>query len=195
MVFDLETTGLQPSQGDRPVALGAVRVVNGRVLTMETFERLLDPGRPIPPESTRFHGITDAMVEGKPPFEMVLPQFRDFAAGSVLVAHNAAFEMAFLSMGAQASGVSFDQPVLDTLLLSAYLDGPEEQHTLDALASRYGLTLAGRRHAALADALVTAAILVRQIERLASERGLTCLEQLMAATGMLVRLRANRAHF
>jgi DNA polymerase-3 subunit epsilon len=195
LVFDFETTGLRPSAGDRPVSLGAVRVVNGRVLTMETFERLIDPGRPIPTESTRFHGITDAMVEGKPPLDVVLPQFHRFAAESVLVAHNAAFELAFLEAGAAACGLSFDQPVLDTLLLSAYLDGPDEDHALDAIAARYGLGVAGRRHTALADALLTAAILVRQIERLADERGLVRLGQLVAATNMLAQLRANRARF
>jgi DNA polymerase-3 subunit epsilon len=176
------------------VALGAVRVVNGRVLTMESFERLIHPGRPIPPESIRFHGITDQMVVGKPPYEVVLGQFHRFAADAVLVAHNAAFELAFLEIGARETGLDFDQPVLDTLLLSAYLDGEEEDHSLDAVMARLGIEMSGRRHTALADALVTAAVLVRQIERLGG-RGLRTLGEVVHATNMLAQIRANRAHF
>ena len=194
LVFDFETTGLRPSAGDRPVSLGAVRVVNGRVLTMETFERLIHPGRAIPAESIRFHGITDAMVQGKPPYEVVLAQFHRLAADSVLVAHNAAFELAFLEIGTHETGLVFEQPVLDTLLLSAYLDGEEEDHSLDAIMVRLGLEMPGRRHTALTDALVTAAILVRQIERLA-ERDLTTLGEVVSATNMVAQIRANRAHF
>ena len=109
VVFDVETTGLDLSGGDVPVAIGAVRVVNGRVLPMESFERLINPGRPIPPSSTRFHGITDAMVAGRPPLSLVLTQFGRFVGeAAVLVAHNAAFDMTALRQGAAASGLRFD---------------------------------------------------------------------------------------
>jgi DNA polymerase-3 subunit epsilon len=124
----------------------------------------------------------------------VLAQFHRLAADSVLVAHNAAFELAFLEIGTHETGLVFEQPVLDTLLLSAYLDGEEEDHSLDAIMVRLGLEMPGRRHTALTDALVTAAILVRQIERLA-ERDLTTLGEVVSATNMVAQIRANRAHF
>jgi DNA polymerase III subunit epsilon len=194
VVFDVETTGLDLSGGDMPVALGAVRVVNGRVLPMESFERLINPGRPIPPGSIRFHGITDAMVAGRPPLSLVLPQFSRFVGeGAVLVAHNAAFDMTALHRGAAASGLRFDHPVLDTLLISASLDPEEKDHSLDAIAARLGLAVTGR-HDALGDALLTAAVLVRQFETLEAH-GIERLGQLLAATDMRGRLRANQMQF
>jgi len=193
VVFDLETTGLRPSDGDEVVAIAGVRVVNGRVLTMESFDRLVNPGRSVPPDSTRFHGVTDTMVTDKPPFDIVLPQFLAFAADAVLVAHNAAFDMAFVSRTAAASGIRLDQPILDTLLLSAHLDPAERDHSLDGIAARLGLTFT-RRHSALGDALVTAAILVRLIER-CEERGFSTLRELIEATNMAAEIRGRQRQF
>ena len=193
VVFDLETTGLRPSDGDEVVAIGAVRVVNGRVLNMESFDRLVNPGRTVPPDSTRFHRITDAMVRDKPPFDIVLPQFLVFAADAVLVAHNAAFDMAFVSRTAAAFGIRLELPVIDTLLLSAHLDPEETDHSLDGIAARFGLTFT-RRHSALGDALVTAAILVRLIERF-EERGFCNLRELIEATNMAAEIRGRRRQF
>jgi DNA polymerase-3 subunit epsilon len=190
VVLDVETTGLRPAEGDEVVALAGVRVVNGRVLTMETFDRLVNPQRRIPPESVEFHGITEAMVAGEPPLAVVLPQFHRFAGDSVLVAHNAAFDLAFLSKAAAACGLKFSQPVLDTLLLSAYLDPDEPDHSLDGIAARLGLTFT-RRHSALGDALVTAAILVRLLQRL-DERGLSRFGAVIDATGMTAQVRARQ---
>lgn len=193
VVFDLETTGLRPSEGDEVVAIAAVRVVNGRVLTMETFDRLVNPGRRIPAESTSFHGITDDQVKDKPPFTAVLPQFRSFAADAVLVAHNAAFDLKFLHQTGEQCGIRFDQPVLDTLLLSAYLDPDEPDHSLDAIAARFGLTFT-QRHSALGDSLVTAAILVHLLDRL-EQRRLPNLGTLIKATGMTAEIRARQRQF
>lgn len=193
VVFDLETTGLRPSEGDEVVAIAAVRVVNGRVLTMETFDRLVNPGRRIPAESTSIHGITDDQVKDKPPFTAALPQFRSFAADAVLVAHNAAFDLKFLRRTGEACGIRFDQPVLDTLLLSAYLDPDEPDHSLDAIAARLGLTIT-LRHSALGDSLVTAAILVNLLDRL-EQRRFPNLGELIKATGMTAEIRARQRQF
>lgn len=192
VAFDLETTGLRPSEGDQVVSIAGVRVVNGRILTMETFERVVNPGRPIPEASIRFHGITDEMVRDKPPFAMVVPEFRRFAADAVLVAHNAAFDTAFLYRAAEGTA-SFDQPVVDTLLLSVHLDPKEPDHSLDAIASRLGLDVVDR-HSALRDSLLTAAILLRFLDR-CEERGIARLGQLVAATDMVGRLRAHQQQF
>ena len=189
VAFDLETTGLNPAAGDEVVSIAGVRIVNGRILTTETFERLVNPGRPIPESSIRFHGITDEMVRDKPPFAMVLPAFHRFAADAVLVAHNAAFDVTFLTRAA-GGALSFDHPVVDTLLLSAHLDPTEQDHSLDAIAARLGLDVVDR-HSAVRDALLTAAILLRLLDR-CEELGITRLGQLIAATDMAGRLRAHQ---
>lgn len=189
VAFDLETTGLRPAEGDEVVSIAGVRIVNGRILTTETFERVVNPGRPIPATSIRFHGITDEMVRGKPPFAMVLPAFHRFAADAVLVAHNAAFDVTFLYRAA-AGTASFDQPVVDTLLLSAYLYPNEPDHSLDAIAVRFGLDVVDR-HSAIRDSLLTAAILLRLLDH-CEERGITRLGQLIAATDMAGQLRASQ---
>ncbi len=164
VVFDTETTGLFPSAGDEIVQIGAVRVVNGRLIRGESFERLVDPGRRIPAAATRIHGITDAMVEGQPGPETVLPAFHAFAADAVLVAHNAPFDLKFLQLKERQAGVRFDMPVLDTVLLSAHLFGQGAEHTLDALSKRFGIAFEdGTRHTALADALATAEVLTHLI--------------------------------
>ncbi len=189
VVFDTETTGLHPEEGDEVVALAGVRVVNGRVLTGETFDRLINPRRPIPEASTRFHGITDAMVADKPPIEVVLPQFKAFVDDAVLVAHNAAFDLKFLELKEAASGVQFANPVLDTMVLSALVEGHLDNHSLEAVAERFGVPILDR-HAALGDALATAAILVRQIELLEA-RGLRSFGQTIREADEVAAKRFN----
>jgi DNA polymerase-3 subunit epsilon len=162
VVLDCETTGLEPGAGDEIVALAGVRVVNLRVLSGETFERTVNPRIPIPPGSTAFHGITDEMVRDKPPIEVVLRQFHAFCAGAVLVAHNAAFDMKFIALKQPSAGVSFGQPVLDTLLLTGAIGGDWLDRSLEGIARRLGITVRAR-HTALGDALTTAEVLVRLI--------------------------------
>jgi DNA polymerase-3 subunit epsilon len=186
VVFDTETTGLRPMQGDQVVSLAAVRVVNGRILTGETFNRIVNPGRPIPVESQKFHGITDEMVVTKPPLTVVLPQFKAYAADAVLVAHNAAFDLKFIRMREAECGVIFDNRVLDTMLLSAFVDGTPENQSLDAIADRYGITVTDR-HTALGDSLVTAALLLRLIDGLEA-KGITTLDQAVTTLNMTMEL-------
>jgi DNA polymerase-3 subunit epsilon len=167
-VFDTETTGLQPSQGDEIVSVGAVRIVNGRLLEHEVFEQLVDPQRDMAPEASRITGIENSMLENQPTIDRVLPAFRSFCEDTVLVAHNAAFDMRFLRLKEEATGVRFTQPILDTLLLSAVIHPQQESHGLEAIAERMGINPIGR-HTALGDAIMTGEIFLRMIPLLAQQ--------------------------
>jgi DNA polymerase-3 subunit epsilon len=178
-VFDTETTGLNPSEGDEILQIGAVRIVNGRLLRHECFEQLVDPRRPLDPASAAIHGIRPEALAGQPTILEVLPVFHAFARDTVLVAHNAAFDMRFLQLKEAASGLRFDQPVLDTLLLSAWLQPNQESHRLEAIAERMGVVVTGR-HTALGDAQVTAEVFLRQVALLQA-KGIHTLGQARAA--------------
>lgn len=167
-VFDTETTGLEPSQGDEIIQIGAARIVNGKLLRQECFEQLVDPQRGIPAASIPIHGIQPAMVVGQPSIGEVLPAFHAFAQDTVLVAHNAAFDMRFLQLKEKSTGVVFDQPVLDTLLLSALIHPNQESHRLEAIAERFDVPVIGR-HTAMGDAMVTAEVFIKLIPLLAQQ--------------------------
>lgn len=119
------------------------------------------------------------MLEGQPTIAEVLPAFHRFAQDTVLVAHNAAFDMRFLQLKEEKLGIRFDQPVLDTLLLAAFIL-PNQEHSLEALARYFGVRVFGR-HTALGDALVTAEIFLKMIPLLA-EKGVVTLRQAREAS-------------
>ena len=174
-VFDTETTGLNPSEGDEIIQIGAARIVNSKLLRQESFEQLVNPGRLIPAATIPIHGITQDMVAGKPPITEVLPAFYTFAQDTVLVAHNAAFDMKFLQLQERHTGLVFNHPVLDTLLLSAVVHPNQESHRLEAIAERFNITVLGR-HTALGDAMVTAEVWLRLLPLLQA-MGITTLRQ------------------
>jgi DNA polymerase III subunit epsilon len=174
-VFDTETTGLNPSQGDEIIQIGAARVVNNKLLKQECFEQLVDPQRSIPAATIPIHGISPDMVQGQPTIDKVLPAFHAFAQDTVLVAHNAAFDMRFLQLKEQLTGLAFDHPVLDTLLLSAVVHPNQDSHRLEALSERFNVPIVGR-HTAMGDAMVTAEVFVKLIPLLA-EKGIHTLGQ------------------
>jgi DNA polymerase III subunit epsilon len=120
-VFDTETTGLNPSQGDEIIQIGATRIVNGKMLRQESFEQLVDPRRPLSPESIPIHGIQPEMLVNSRPSTRCCPRFTPSRPTPCLSRHNAAFDMRFLQMKEKLTGLVFDQPVLDTLLLSAVM--------------------------------------------------------------------------
>ena len=167
-VFDTETTGLEPTKGDEIIQIGATRIVAGKLRRQECFEQLVDPQRPLSAAGLAIHGIEPQMLQGKPTIAEVLPAFHAFVHDSVLVAHNAAFDMRFLQLKEAATGLRFDQPVLDTLLLSAVLHPQQETHRLEAIAERLGVPVLGR-HTALGDAMVTAEIFLKMLPLLQAQ--------------------------
>ena len=188
-VFDTETTGLNPSGGDEIVSIGAVRILNNRLLRYETYDQLVDPQRPITATSENIHGITHDMLIGQPTIAEVLPQFHDFCDDTVLIGHNAAFDMRFLQLKEAQTGIRFTQPVLDTLLLSEVLHPHQQSHSIEAIAERLGVTVAAR-HTALGDALVTGEVFLRMIPLLAVH-GIHTLRAAREAAGKTLHAKAE----
>lgn len=179
-VFDTETTGLNPDEGDEIVSIGAVRIVNNRIVYQDFFEELVNPKRDIPIESYRIHGINYEMVMEKETIERVLPRFKQFSSASVLLGHNIAFDMKMLKLKEKTTGIQFTNPTLDTLLLSAVLHPVHEQHDIESIAKRLGVSIIGR-HTALGDAITTAEIFKKLIPILNSNGILTLNDALKAS--------------
>lgn len=136
-VFDTETTGLS-SMFDRMTEFGAVLIENGTVT--KRFDSLINPTVPIPKLIQEKTHITDEMVKGKPTIEELMPQIEELISGTILVSHNASFDMGFLNESRKRMGLPpFDNPVIDTLPLSHYLFPDRKYHNLEALYKNLGL--------------------------------------------------------
>jgi DNA polymerase-3 subunit epsilon len=161
IVFDTETTGLNPSGGDRIVEIGCVEMFN-RVETGKHFHAYFNPGRPMPTEAEMVHGLTTVFLSDKPRFEEVVDELLEFIADSPLVAHNAGFDFGFLNFELERVGrpiVSMGRMV-DTLTL-ARARHPGAKHSLDALCMRFGIDRSQRvKHGALLDAQLLAQVYV-----------------------------------
>ncbi|MFG1480138.1 exonuclease domain-containing protein [Xanthobacter sp. V4C-4] len=179
-VFDTETTGLDPAGGDEIIQIGATRIVNGKLLRAECLDQLVDPRRSIPEAGIAIHGIRPAMVRGQPTIAEALPAFHAFVSDTVLVGHNVAFDLRFLKLKEASTGVRFEQPVLDTLLLASIVHPNAEAQSLEAIAARLGVTVSGR-HTALGDALVCAEVFLKLLPLL-RQQGIRTLGEARAAS-------------
>lgn len=161
IVFDTETTGLDPSQGDRIVEIGCIELFN-RVETGATFHAYFNPGMAMPSIAEQVHGLTDAFLADKPWFEDQVEDLLDFLGDAPLIAHNAMFDFGFLNAELGQCGrlhVPMSR-MIDTLALSKARH-PGAKHSLDALCTRYGVDRSHRvRHGALLDAALLAQVYV-----------------------------------
>jgi len=162
IMLDTETTGLSPLNGDRMVEIGAIEVMNRRVLSGEkhVFHRYINPERDIPAEVVRIHGIDNARVRTEPTFKAIAQEFLDFIAGATLVIHNAPFDLGFIMNELRLHGLpGIDQmPVIDTLDF-ARKKHPHQRNNLDALCDRYNIERGHRElHGALLDSELLAEV-------------------------------------
>ena len=161
IVFDTETTGLSPQNGDRMVEIGCVELYN-RVETGRTFHSYFNPGRPMPSEAEAVHGLNDRFLSDKPPFPDVCEALIDFIGDSPLVAHNAGFDFGFINHEFGQCGRPTVCPtrMVDTLAI-ARQRFPGAKHSLDALCTRFGVDRSLRiKHGALIDAQLLAQVYV-----------------------------------
>lgn len=161
IVFDTETTGLNPSAGDRMVEIGCVEVYN-RVETGRHFHCYFNPQREMPFEAEAVHGLSAIFLSDKPYFSDKADELLDFLEDSPLVAHNAGFDFGFLNFELENCGrpaVSIHR-MIDTLAL-ARSRHPGAKHSLDALCMRFGIDRSHRvKHGALLDAQLLAQVYV-----------------------------------
>ena len=161
IVFDTETTGLSPQNGDRLVEIGCVELFN-RVETGRTFHAYFNPGRAMPSEAEMVHGLSDRFLSDKPAFGDLCEDLLEFIADSPLVAHNATFDFGFINheLGHCGRPTVCMSRMIDTLAL-ARQKFPGAKHSLDALCTRFGVDRSVRiKHGALIDAQLLAQVYV-----------------------------------
>lgn len=161
IVFDTETTGLDPRDGHRLVEFAGIELVE-RVPTGRQLHFYANPGRSMPAEAQAVHGLTDEFLADKPAFGSMAGRLGEFLRDAVLVAHNAPFDMRFLNFELEQCGLPpiSGELVIDTLEL-ARKRFPGAKHSLDALCQRFGIDRSGRVvHGALIDAGLLADVYV-----------------------------------
>ncbi|NIJ15969.1 DNA polymerase III subunit epsilon [Sphingobium vermicomposti] len=161
IIFDTETTGLDPASGDRLVEIGCIELFN-RVPTGRTFHAYYNPQRSMPPAAEAVHGLSDGFLKDKPLFSAGAEQLLTFLEDSQLVAHNARFDFGFLNHELKRCGLPEVglHRMIDTVAIARQLH-PGAKHSLDALCSRYGIDRSHRiKHGALLDAELLAQLYI-----------------------------------
>lgn len=179
VVFDIETTGFSSSR-NRIIEIGAVMVVNGNIT--DKFSTFVNPDVPIPFEIEQLTGINDNMVLPYPKIDEILPQFLEFCGDSVLVAHNASFDVGFIAYNAAKLNIAFDPTVIDTVALARLLLPKLNRYKLDTVAKALNISLENH-HRAVDDAGCTAEIFVAFV-RMLRERGVETLDELNGLSTM-----------
>ena len=162
IVFDIETTGFS-SIRDRIIEIGAVKVVNGKIV--DRFSTFVNPQRPIPFEITNLTSITDEMVMESPAIDVILPKFLEFVGDGVLVAHNAGFDVGFIEQNCRNLGLNDHFVYADTVALARVLLPTLSKYKLNVVAKALNISLENH-HRAVDDAGATAEIFVKFVEML-----------------------------
>ena len=167
VVFDLETTGLYPDRGDSIIEIGAVKMCKGKII--DKFDCLVNPNISLSSEITAITGITNEMLEGCPTEEESVRKFMEWVCELPMVAHNAKFDMSFIKMAYKKYHLGdINNTIIDTLGISRYLDSHLKRHNLATLVIRYNIEWdEDKHHRASYDALGTAIIFYKMLERLA----------------------------
>jgi DNA polymerase-3 subunit epsilon len=161
IVFDTETTGLDPLTGDRLVEIGCIELMN-RIPTGATFHAYFNPERTMPSAAEAVHGLSDRFLSDKPRFREKARELLDFLGDAMLVAHNARFDFGFLNAELERCGLEIVDMgrMIDSLTIARSLH-PGAKHSLDALCSRYGIDRSHRiKHGALLDAELLAQLYI-----------------------------------
>ena len=172
VVFDLETTGFS-AKSDRIIEIGAVKVQNGKII--DRFSTFVNPEIPIPLRIEQLTSINDNMVIDAPKIEEILPSFMEFCEGSVMVAHNADFDMSFIAANCERIGLPCDFTIVDTVAMSRYLIIGLGKYKLDRVAKALGIVLENH-HRAVDDAECTALIFLKLCKML-KDKGINNLDE------------------
>jgi DNA polymerase III subunit epsilon len=176
VVFDTETTGLDPYQGHRLVEIGCIELVN-RFPTGRTFHSYLNPERDVPPEAFAIHGLSNDFLRSQPAFTNVAVDILAFIGDAALVAHNAAFDLSFLNAELERVNrvIIARNRLVDTLLL-ARRKYPGSPNRLDDLCIRFGIDNSRRtKHGALLDAELLAEVYVELVDARQAQLGLAAM--------------------
>lgn len=190
IAFDTETTGVNAAL-DSIIEIGAARFKDGQLISK--FESLIKPGCPIPPEAVRIHGITEEMVKDAPALLDVLCDFANFCGDTVLVAHNAAFDVKFISSAVESlrspapTGLILDSYRIARYCLTADIDSPLKNHRLSSLVEYYKID-SSEFHRALADSIYCGKVFLQLLRELGGSRGSVGLKQLVKLSGGETRL-------
>lgn len=166
VVFDLETTGLYPNSGDSIIEIGAVKIKNGNIV--DRYDEFIDPGKLLNEEIIKITGISNEMLVDKRNEEIAIKDFMKWVDGSVMVAHNAKFDISFIENAYSKYNLGkFSNKVIDTLGLSRYLESSERYHNLATLVKRYNVPWEeDKHHRADYDSQGTALIFLKMLEKL-----------------------------
>ncbi|MFC5653429.1 3'-5' exonuclease [Paenibacillus solisilvae] len=179
VVFDLETTGFYPNNGDEILSIGAVMLKGEELLADRSFYSLVNPKRRVPKHIVELTGISNEMAENAPDLMQVLHDFMEFIGKRMLIAHASGHDKQFLNAALwRTSKVNMNHRVLDTMMVAKWLEPKLESYSLDDLLENSGIEVTQRHHA-LEDSKMTAKLWLSYLKRIFS-RNIVTLEDLYA---------------